>query len=159
MKLLGQTFDAPNEEVLVLIRKGKDLVFKASAVLDFDNFDAMCPRPTPPKVFKPGGVADNDTEDVGYLQQLDNWSKLRTSYMIIQSLKATDGLEWDTIKDDDPSTWGNFREELKKAFFSDREIMLIINSVWAANGMDDNKLDEARKRFLAGQQKEASDND
>ena len=151
MKLQGKTFDGPNEEFLVIPRKGQDLIFKARAVLDYEEFNRLVQKPKPPKAIKPGGEAQLLTTDAGYLQQLDAWATAQTNYLILKSLEATPDLEWETVKMDDPSTWDNWRSELDKAFFTDREKTRIVNLVWAANGIDDEKLEEARKRFLAGQ--------
>lgn len=151
MRLNGLAFEGPNEEILVLPRNGVDLVFKARAVLSYDKFDAMCPKPVPKKIKKPSGEESLRTDEPNYIKAIESWATSRTNYTIIESLKATPGLEWEKIKDDDPQSWGLYEEELKKAYFGEREIMKIISLVWAANGVDDFKLEEARKRFLAGQ--------
>ena len=151
MKLQGQTFTGPNEAFMVLPHNGADLIFKARAILDYSRCDALAPRPKAKMITKVGGIKEELVTDPAYLSALDRWSSQRTAYTIVESLKATPDLQWDTIKDEEPETWGNYRKELEDAFFSTNEIAKIINLVWEANGLDDEKLEEARKRFLAGQ--------
>jgi hypothetical protein len=151
MKINGASFTGPNTALVVLIRNGEPVAFKAQAVLDYALFDTLVPQPKPKTIVRPGTGPEMLFNDPGYLQQFQNYGQIKTNYVIVQSLKATPGLEWETIKDDQPETWGNFRKELEAAFFTSTEINRIIACVWEANGIDEDKLDEARKRFLASQ--------
>src|SRR6185436_15627483 len=76
------------------------------------------------------------------------WAK-RNGWMIFQSLKATEGLEWDLVKEEDPESWVKVDEEFKAAKFSEYEIGRIYNGVMAANCLDERRVEEARKSFLA----------
>lgn len=154
MKYNGQTFDAPSEAVVVLIKNGKDIPFKARAILDYSRFDALCPRPKPKKIMKAGGKEELLFNDPSYLAALNHWGTVKTAYTIVESLKATPGLEFETVKEDDPTSWSNWRQEFEKAFFTDPEITRIVSAVWEANGIDEDKLEEARKRFLSGEGQE-----
>jgi hypothetical protein len=151
MKINGQTFDAPNEALVVFIKNGKDIPIKARAVLDFTRFDLLCPKPPPKKIKKRGGEEEILWNDPSYLLAFDHWGKVKTAYVIVESLKATPGLEFETVTDDDPSSWLKWRDEFEKAFFTDSEINKIIGCVWEANGIDEAKLNEARDRFLRGE--------
>ncbi len=151
MKLNGQSFDGPNLATLVLPRNGNDLVFKAQAVLDYTEFETLCPTPKPKTVHKPGEGSVVLWDDKSYKDAMDSWGAKKTAYTILKSLTATPGLEWETVKMELPETWTLYREELKKAFFSEAEQVKIIGLVWEANGLDQSKLDEAQKRFLATQ--------
>lgn len=154
MKLHGETFTGPNEAIVVIPRNGKDILFKARAVLDYARFEALCPRPEPKKVKLASGEMKVLWDDTNYAAAFDRWGTLKTSYIIIESLKATPGLEWEGIQDDNPETWNDYKKELDAAFFTDREIQKIVGAVWEANGIDESKLEEARKRFLASQAEE-----
>jgi hypothetical protein len=151
MKLFGQSIKGPNVEVLALPRDGKVLVIKAQAILDTDAFETVCPRPKPPRVQRPGKGYEDDPKDEGFLAQLSNWAQKKTDWMVVTSLAPTEGLEWERVKLDQPETWKEWRKELQEAFFSDREVQLILTLVFSVNSLSEAHLEEARKRFLAGE--------
>lgn len=159
MKIKGKKFDGPNIEVVVIPRQNGDIVFKAQAVLDYEECDKLNPRPQPPKRLMRGGGVQENIDDPTYKKNTDTWAIRKFYYMFIKSLEATEGLEWETIKMDDPSTWENYKEEMKDSGFSPGEIGAIEGAVSDACGLNQSKIDEATKRFLAGQaqaQSEAS---
>lgn len=160
MKLQGHDFDTPSVE-LVVIPKGinpktgekiPDVVFMCEPIKDFTEFDTLCPIPTAPSVIKPGGKRESNFEDSEYQSAVSRRAELRVAYIVIRSLKATEGLEWETVKISDPKTWKLYREEFKEAGFSDLEITRIENGCFAANALNQNKIDEALANFLRGQQ-------
>lgn len=150
MKLQGQTFAGPNVVTLVLLRGEESLVFQTVAVLSFDRFDKLCVMPKPKTVTLSNGDKKMLFDDKSYTDAVEHYTTLKTNFLIYESLKATPGLEWDTITDDNPDSWGNYQKELEAAFFAPREINRIVNAVWEANGIDEDKLKQARERFLAG---------
>jgi hypothetical protein len=154
MKLQGQSFNGPNEALCVLLRNGNPVAFKARACLDFTRFDALVKRPEPKKIKKKGGAEEYLFSDPTYMEALNHYGSLRSAYTVIESLKATPDLQWDRVKDDNPSTWKEWQKELEEAFFTEREITRIFSCVLEANGIDEGKLEEARTRFLAGQDQE-----
>jgi hypothetical protein len=66
-------------------------------------------------------------------------------------LSATPGLEWELVDLENPDTWERYQEELQQCNFSDIEMTRIIEGVMTANGLNQAVLEEAEKRFLAGQ--------
>lgn len=152
MKLHGKKIEGPNVEICVIPRQDDDLVFKAQAVLDFDDFESLCPSPQPPVIMKPGGEKTIDVEDEGYLKNLNEWARKRTDWMMLKSLEATPGLEWETVDKSDNKTWNNFRDEMRKAGLSSAEISRIVGAVTTACGLNQEKIDEATRRFLADQE-------
>lgn len=150
MKMFGKTIEGANEEFIAIPRSTGDIVFMAKAVLNYDDFEKLCPTPVPPKIMRPGGATTQNTEDPKYIEALNDWAQLKTDYMIITSLRKTDGLEWDTIDYGDSSTWGNYKSELIDSGFSPVEISRIINAVSIACSLNQEKIDEATQRFLAG---------
>lgn len=155
MKLFGHAIAGPNVEHLVLPRKEYDIVITAQAILDDKPFDLLCPKPKPPKAQRPGVNGSNwsdDLTDEHFLKAVNRYSEQRTAWTILQSLSATpkEMMEWETVKLEDPGTWTKWQNELKSAYFTDSEIIAIMQLVWSVNGMSQEKLDEARKRFLAG---------
>jgi len=149
MKLQGKKIEGANEMVIVTPRASSDdIVFKARAVLDFTPFEKMCPPPSPPTRMLPGGKEIQNLKDRGYLEQVSNYSIQRLSWIVLTSLEATEGLEWEKVDLEDPSTWNNFREELTDSGFSDVEIDRIVSDCIAINALSDSKIEEARERFL-----------
>lgn len=149
MKMFGQKVEGPNVEYIVIPRgNGNDIVFKAQAVLDPAPFEAACKPPQPGKKMLPGGVIKEDHDDPIYKDAVKVYGDLRYSWIVIQSLKATEGLEWETVNYDDPSTWNNWEVELKAAGFTRTEIQYVMLGVANANALNQDKIDEARARFL-----------
>jgi hypothetical protein len=125
------------------------LVFRAVAILDYKPFIALCPRPTPPEVMKRGGEKSVDTDDPKYGEAISKWATQKTNWMVLQSLLATEGLEFETVKEDDPETWNNYHKEFAESGFTESEINRIVNLVINVNGLDQSKIDEATERFLS----------
>ena len=153
MKIKGKTIEGPGVEYVVIPRPdSEDIVFTCAAVLDFDDFEKLCPMLDPPMVLKPGGVQTPDVEDEGYKKMLDEHGRQRMHWLTLKSLEVTEGLEWETVDMQDPITWKNFEEELKHSGFSFMEVAHIRNGVMSVNSFDDRKMKEARDRVLAGLQ-------
>lgn len=152
MKLKGKKLTAPNEE-LIFLPRGDDepIILKARAVLDMEDFDRLCPRPKPPTIVLRGGVKSFDENDPRFQERLTEYGEKRTAFMILKSLEATDDLEWESCNMENPDTWLNYEDELKSSGFSAVEIQRIIMGVLNANSLNDERIAEARKHFLAGQ--------
>ncbi|MEK0324896.1 MAG: hypothetical protein QQN63_04250 [Nitrosopumilus sp.] len=149
MKIHGRTFSGPDVVPVVIPRSDGDVVFMCQAVLTFDDFEALCPVPEPPQILKPGNVRSSDPSDSKYLEALDAWGLKRTNWMILKSLEATDGLEWEQINMSDPETWDKFRTELSDCGFTIGEIGRLVQGVTEACGLNQERIDEATQRFLA----------
>jgi hypothetical protein len=149
MKIGGREVKGLTEEILVLPRLDGDVVFRARAVSDMKTFNKMCPMPKAPSMLVAGGFQSN-VKDAGYLAQLNRHSELRLAYLMIKSLEPT-GIEWDTVKMDDPNTWSNWEIDLSSAGFTDVEIQRVTVCVMQANSLDEGKLARAREAFLLGQ--------
>ena len=152
MKIKGQKIEGPNEAIVVIPRAKGDLVFKMQAVLNTTEFETLCPEPTPPTITRVGeSKGSPDFRDKKYLAEFKVFSTRRFEYLILKSLEGTSELEWETVDMLDPTTWGNYQSELKAAGFTEIEIGRIVGGVLEANSLDDAKIEEARKRFLASQ--------
>jgi len=153
MKIKGKKIEGPNEVVIVIPRSNTaDIVLRARAVLDMSPFNKMCPVPEPPQRMIAGGKMVPNLKDKGYLQQLEKHSEQRLSWIILTSLEATEELEWERVKLDDPTTWNDFRDEMRDSGFSDIEINRVISDCIGVNALNEAKIEEARERFLAGLQ-------
>lgn len=171
MKMNGTTISGPNIAYAVIPRPSKkvdevdsegkvtgskivsgNLVFTASAVLDDTNFEKLCPRPRPPLVTRPGGISSLNTEDEDYKKAMNVWGANKVNWIILESLKATETLQWETVDLSDYTTWVNYRKELQDSGFSVGEVKIILAAVWEANALDEQKLDAARESFLSTKQ-------
>jgi len=151
MKINGKTIQGPNEVITVIPRENGDLIFKSRAILDYAKFDTLCKVPIAPFKKMPDGQTFPDFDDEGYKKAIRQFSERKVAFMIVDSLSATDGLEFETVKINDPTTWENVETELRTAGLTEVEIQRVIASVWEANGLDNQKIEEAKKRFLASQ--------
>lgn len=149
MKIGGKDVRGPNIEVLVLPRGEDDIVLKAQAVLDFDEFDKLCPEPKPPGRRTRNGWEPN-TKDETYRSLIDTHNAQRIAFMVLHSLEPSN-IEWETVDMNNPSTWTNYVQDFRKAGFSSIEVNRIVQCVMRANALDEAKLEEARKVFLSGQ--------
>lgn len=152
MKIKGKKIIGPNREIIPIPRgDGNDIIFVAEAVLDHSVFDKLCPLPKP-MYKKIDGIDIPDLDDKNYLKKVQTYSEKKTAWLILASLKATEGLEWEQVNLNDPSTWLLFRKELNNSGFSDLEVNRIINGALSAQGLNDAKIEAARDRFLRHQQ-------
>jgi len=138
-------------ETLVIPKGDQTFIFKARPVTasDYEEFDGFCKQPEPPKFFVPGGGEEVDTENEGFIQACNDYATKRAGFMFMRSLDVTEGLTWDTVIADDPSTWENMQTELQAAGFADQEITHVFNLIITANGLDSDKIEKATASFLA----------
>jgi hypothetical protein len=152
VKIAGRKIEGPNVEIVVIPRgNGESHVFRAMAILDYSPLDKICMPPRPPIAIRPGGERIVNVEDPTYKQALVEYGQKRTAWLVLQSLRlGTPDLEWETVKYDDSNTWVGYVDELRSAGFTENEIVRIVRAAAIANALDDAKLEEARKSFLAG---------
>jgi hypothetical protein len=166
MKINGQPLPKPSDEIVVLPR-GKqmepdpqnpeqqievpvNLVFKCRAVLDYKEFEAMVPEPKPPMSIKRGET--QATPDFGHPKftlALNDYGIKKQNWLMIQSIMATEGVSWEKVRLNDPETWNLWQDELQESGLGLAEILRIQQAVLGVNGLDDSKIDEARRNFLA----------
>lgn len=152
MKINGRVISGPYTDVLVLPRgSNESIIFKIQAILDDKDFEKILPRPNPPYISEPGKEPYRNFEDETFKAAINKWAEQKNHWLNIKSLSATDGLEWDTVKLSDPNTWKNWTDDLKNAGISEMEIIYLIRMIQQVNGLDQEKIEEAKKRFLAGQ--------
>ena len=151
MKINGEVIKKQGIEVIVFPRASGDIIFKAKPVTNFDDFIKLCPMPIPGEIVKPGNIRVLDIESPKYKADLSDWATKKSNWMLIQSLSATEGLTWDTINPSDSDTWKNFGKELEDCGLSPLELTRLFDIIITACGLTQDKIDEATKRFLAGQ--------
>ncbi len=138
----------PNEEVLVLPRGDKAIIFRAQGLPDMDDFHNMVPEPKMPGRLLPTGFEPNPS-DPGYQSVLAEYNKRRMSYLVVKSLEPSN-IEWDTVKIDSPGTWSNWEKDLKDGGLTQVECNLVFSLAFSANQLDEAKLKKARDAFLLG---------
>jgi len=158
MKLNGKKLEGPAIETVVLPRENGDLVFKCQAILDYTEFEQLVKEPVPPMITRRGEkVPTADPTDPTYKKAQQAYALKRFSWMIMKSLEATPALEWETVKANDPSSWENIEKELKDAGLTGAEVGRIFVAATTANGLNEERIKEARARFfnMVNQEKEA----
>jgi len=150
MKIKGEVLSQPNEEILVIPRsEGKDIVLRFRSVLEMDEFEKQFPPPQPPHKRLPGQKESTpDYTDPTYKKATEEYGGKKTKWMFLKSLEATEGLEWEKVKLNDPETWTLLDEELKDAGFNQFEVARIYQAMMKVNSLDEEYLAEARKRFF-----------
>lgn len=149
MKYKGKKLSAPYVEIIPILRENEEIFLKAKAILDYSKFEQLCPQPKPPMLIKKGqNQATPNFEDPNYKVAIEQFASKRTAWMVIESLSATEDLEWEKVDPNNSDTWTLWDDELKDAGFSDQERLRIFRSVVSAQGLDEEKITEARNRFL-----------
>jgi len=152
MIINGIKLQAPEPRVLVIPFGEDNLVFKAKYIGNFDGFEKICPEPQPPERIDNKGLRSLDYEHPSYIEKLAVWNERKFQWLYITSLSATEGLEWEHVKLEDPETWSSFEDEFKD--LSSRIVERIKYHVIETCGLDASRIEEATKRFLADRQQE-----
>lgn len=150
MRIGGIEVNGPPEGLLVLERPGLMIPIKTQAVMDFDDFEALCPEPKPPVKTTKNGTVPNHL-DKGYIQQKVQHAKQKSAWIMLKTLEPSK-IEWTSIDMQKPNTWCNWTSDLKKAGFGVFEINRIVALVEETNALDEGKLKWAREVFVQGQQ-------
>lgn len=151
MKYNGRDKFGANEQTVVIPRADGNVIFRAVAVTDFTEVEALLSRPKPRKKTFPGKEPIDDLRNPDYLRELENYNDRMNRWIELKSLQATKDLTWDTVDMTKPETWGNWIKELRDAGFLVPEINKIVEIINKANGFDDNVYREATESFLAMQ--------
>lgn len=155
MKIKGKKIEGLNIEEIVIPRGEDDaIIFRAQAVAQYDEFDALCPKPRPKLARNRKGELVERTDEASYQEQINLHNRKRIAFMVIKSLSITEGLEWETVNIEDSNTWLNYHTELVASGFTDIEIGRIFAGVMSACGLNEEKVEKARERFLAGNREE-----
>jgi len=151
MRINGVEFNKPMTVEFVFPYNGIDIVLKAKAVSDYTEFDKLCPQPVPPMKVLATGEKIPHLEAKEYVAAMGVYNTKHSDWTVLTSISATDDLKFDTVNMADPTTWGNWKKDITKASLPDRLITKIYTLVAEANLLSDEKLEQARNRFLARQ--------
>jgi hypothetical protein len=152
MRFKGKKIEGRNVEPIIIMRAmGEDIVFLAEAVMSYDAFDNLVPIPEAPDIRRPGGIKEKNLQDPAFEKRLQVYAETKTNWTVLESLKKTADLEWETIDPKKSETWGNWKKELYDSGFAEVEILRIVQGVARANSLDDGMLEEARQNFILAQ--------
>lgn len=154
MKLHGKKLSGPNVVQLILSRPDGPICIMAQGITSTKEFDDLMPQPKPPMRLKPGGEQIPDFKDQEFIQKMEHYGKIKTDWIILKSLSVTPGLEWEKVDFKDFGTLHLWQEELAESF-SEPEVVKITRLAMEANGLDEEKLEAARKHFLALESQQA----
>jgi len=154
MKLKGQVIPAP-APVKIKFYRGKDVFeLNIASILDYTEFDKIVPLPKPPLVSKIStGSQYQDYNDIRYRVKFEEYVQQKSNYAVIKGLQATEGLEWGTVRIEEPDTWKNIQDDLRTCF-TEGEIVDIMEGVREANNPTEAKQKEAFDSFFATQEQE-----
>lgn len=169
MRYNGQPLEKPKPRIIPLLREpeirvtknpdgtestetiDRTIYIQASVLLDYDEFDEMCPAPEAPEVKKDGQAPFLNYNDPNYRLALEDHNRKRLDWIFLKSVAGTPGLEWDTVDLKDPATWENYSTELREAGFTPVQVKKLIEEVYLLQAIDEDRVEEARKSFLATQ--------
>lgn len=149
MKIGGVKVTGPSEQLLVIPRDDGQLVFRARALPDMDEFEALCPVPQPPGALTKDGWVPN-LKDPTYKAIIENHAKKRLAYLVIRTLEPSN-IEWDTVDPNNPKTWTNWDTDLKNSGMIQNERNRVLDLVIECNVLTEEKIKAARDSFLLGQ--------
>lgn len=135
---------------IVIPRQEGDILFVARGVYDFTPFDSIFKMPEPPVVVLKGGVKKKETDNSQYLAELTEYSEIKKAWLIMESLKSSPNIEWETVTYDNPETWRNCLSELEE-YFNPAEVTAIQEAVFIVCGFSTELIQQATSDFLAGQ--------
>lgn len=157
MKIKGSPIPPPKPVSLKFFRGSTIVELLVQAVLSFEQFDRLVPLPKPPLVTNIKEKRQyHNYEDKGYVRAIERYSVTKSNFIIIQGLAATEGLEWETVKLDEPDTWGNYKTDLLSCF-TEVEVSTIIEGVNEANNPTGRKLQEAFESFTQSQDQQEAE--
>lgn len=155
MKIQGRTTLPTAPKEIPIVRSGGDgVVFTARAVTadDLERFNQLCPAPKPLATRHKDGSTSFDVTNPEYIAAKAEHANRRMEFIILVSLDKTEDLQWDTVDMSKPETWCNFNKELTDYGFSLTEINDVVTGIVEVNNLDQEKVEAAKKSFLAARQ-------
>lgn len=147
MKIAGVSHDRNFTDVIVIPRPGDDIVLTIRSV-DDTKYEDVETKPIPPNILMAGEtVPKPDPSDQVFVKAKNAYYTRKQAWFLIESLRATEDIEWDTVTDD-PSTFMNVYDELQ-VVFSAMEVIHIQNKIIEICGLSVDMIEEATKSFLA----------
>ena len=150
MKINGRQVKLPSPVECKIFRDEEEsFSFLCGPIVDYKEFDSKVPEPKAPLITNvKTGQKTVSTDDVKYKVKMAEYSELRIAWMVIKSLSATPGLEWETVDPSNPDTWLNYNKDLSSVL-TQPEINRLISSVFEANNPTQTRRKEALENFTS----------
>ena len=149
MRIKGLDASKPNMEVCIFPRKEGNIVITAKAVLSYDRFEELIKKPILDLVTLPSGEKESTPE---FEQKFEvasaEYSAMRIGFMLFESLRDNECIEWDNISPDNPTSWKNIQSEIENLPLTIYEKTRLNDAINKANGISDELVEEAEKSFL-----------
>ena len=149
MKYKGHKVLKAPKHIEVFEREEGALVFVLEVTRNYDEFNALCPLPSPSLITHANGQKEFDTRTDSYHKRLTEYAGKQTAWGFWQAIKGTEGLEFETVVAEDPSTWKNAQDELQE-FLLPHEWMRLQSAWLKLNQIDEDRIKVARDNFLSG---------
>ena len=157
MKIGGKEVKSSWEPDPIVFSRGRDengapilLAFKARGIRNYDEFDELCPMPSPKTGYLTKDGWQTDDKSPRYRDELKQWREKRFAYYVIKSLEPS-GIEWDRVRLTTPETWKYYDEELR-GVLNEIELAKVHNLIDEANSLNAAKLEENRQTFFQQQE-------
>jgi hypothetical protein len=155
MKLRGRKSAGERFKDVIVFPRGNDapIAFWVLALdEEWDFFNDSCPRPKPQKLTTAEGVKE-DEDDLGYKQQLESYFELYSDFMVVHSITILDNeIEWEKVDVQKPSTWKNWRAEMREFGLTRMEMNKLLLKCRDVNSLNEDLMEQARADFIRGRQ-------
>lgn len=155
MKIGNETIAIKTTVPVVAVARGDArLVLECGAVTKehWEHFDKVVPEPVMPNMLVKGKGEQPDPTSPHYLEAMDDYRTKRYHYTIIASLLYTKDLSFEVVDINKPDTWEKITDELAEAGILPPELTRIVTAVYEAQGISQDKVDEALEHFLMQKQ-------
>lgn len=155
MLIDGMKINIPFEKDIILPRIEKDVVLHAIAVPYEEEFDELCPSPSPTEERDlKGNLIRYVYDDPKYRKKVMEYTKNKVDFLVIKTIS---NVNWERVDVKDPSTWCNWRSEALESGITEHELGRIVQEVSEAYSPTQESIKKAREDFLAGQDQETKD--
>lgn len=154
MRIGNRTSAKPQNGSFFVNRGDDSFELLIEPVLDFSEFDKVCPEPPIPTKTSRTGEITIDTRGKA-MQRTIKYGRLKAQYMIIKGLLINEGFEWETVDLSNPETYQNYEKELLEFGLTPGEITLLSIEVNRVNGNDAKFNEQARSAFLASKEEDS----
>jgi len=151
MKIKGVKKLKESVQTYTVVRDGEDPIVFTLKPADMKWFTEIVEAPTPRMITRPGEPSFADLKDPKYVQAKEAYDLKQSHYFIISSISATEGLEWEKVKMEEPDTWVEFENELGEFGLLPNETAGLFQAITRANALDQDYIDSKRDDFLAHQ--------
>jgi hypothetical protein len=159
MRIKGLDKSKPNIEVVIFPRHDiDDIVIKCKAVISYDRFSKLVAEPILGTALFPDGTRKpTDETRKKFSEDSISYFEMRHGFMLYETLKDNENIEWESVSKDDPISWKNCAKEIDSLPITDAESNRLVAAINRANGMSDALIEEAEQSFLVREASERVD--